>query len=264
MQNKTIYYSDPLHDDFARTKIKTVVVDKTFPFLTDNVLYRTVAFLLYYLIAAPIVWLVAKLYLGLRFENRRALRRVKGSFFLYGNHTRSLDAFVPPLAAFPRKAYTVANPDAVSLPFLRHVVLMLGGTPIPTTLSAMPLFLKTLQRRSDDGNCIAIYPEAHIWPFYTGIRPFPDNSFRYPAMMNRPVFAMVTTYRKRRGLMAWCKRPAMTVTLSDPIYPDPSLPRRQAQAQLCRQVYEFMLQTSRNRENIAYYHYVQADGAPPA
>lgn len=259
MPKKTIYYSDPLHDDFAETKINTTVVDKSFPFITDNIFYRIAAFLLYYLIAAPIVWLVAKVYLGLRIENRKALRKVRGSVYLYGNHTRSLDAFVPPLVAWPRKAYTVANADAVSIPFLRHIVLMLGGTPIPTTLSAMPVFLKTLERRSEGSNCIAIYPEAHIWPFYTGIRPFPDNGFRYPVMTDRPVFAMVTTYRKRRGLMAWCKRPAMTVTISEPFYPDTAIPRRQAQAKLRDEVYQFMVQVSQSRENIAYYEYVQTD-----
>ena len=33
MAKRTIYYSDPLHDDFAGNHIRTQVVDQSFPFL---------------------------------------------------------------------------------------------------------------------------------------------------------------------------------------------------------------------------------------
>lgn len=262
MPKKTFYYTDPVNDDFAGNNIKTTVVDKDFPFARDseNIFYRIAAFLAYYLIAWPIVWCISKLYLGLRIENRKALRKVKGGFFLYGNHTRALDAFVPPLVSWPKKAFTIANPDAVSLPFLRHFVLMIGGLPIPTTLSAMPVFLHTVEHRCAQGSCIAIYPEAHIWPFYTGIRPFPATSFRYPVVMNRPALAMVTTYRKRKGLMFWCRRPGMTVTVSEPFFADPSLPRRQAQEKLRNEIHDYMERVSAAKGSVVYYEYLPKSG----
>ncbi len=72
------------------------------------------------------------------------------------------------------------------------------------------------------GACIGIFPEAHIWPFYTGVRPFVGTSFRYPVKLHAPVVAMAVTYRKRRGLFCWVKRPpGMTVTFSAPMYPRP-------------------------------------------
>ena len=66
---------------------------------------------------------------------------------------------------------------------------------------------------------LAIFPEAHIWPFYTGIRPFSATSFRYPEKLNAPVVAMVTTYRKAARSVSLFRRPGMTVTLSEPFYP---------------------------------------------
>ena len=61
----------------------------------------------------------------------------------------------------------------------------------------MKHFLEALTWHTDCGDCIMIYPEAHIWPFYTGIRPFPDTSFRYPVQQKLPVFCLTNTYQRR-------------------------------------------------------------------
>lgn len=257
---KTVRYTDPLHDDFAGNSIRTKPVTKGFRFAPDSRLWRVRSALVYYLIALPIVWVVSKVYLGVRFKNRRALRKLpRGQgFFLYGNHTRALDAFVPPLAAFPRKAYTVANSDVVSIPGLRRLVQLLGALPLPTELGAMPEFMAAMARRFREKSCIAIYPEAHIWPFYTGIRPFQSASFRYPVRAGAPVIAMVTTYRRRRGLFRLCRRPGMTVTLSDPMTADPSLSLRAAAEDLRARAYAFMLHVSQTEENVEYIRYEQS------
>ena len=90
------YYSDPVNDDFAGTNINTCQVGADFPFVRSSAAWKVIAFIVYYIIAVPIVFLVSKFYLGLRFENREALRSLRGKgFYLYGNHTQVLDAFVP-------------------------------------------------------------------------------------------------------------------------------------------------------------------------
>ena len=40
-----------------------------------------------------------------------------------------------------------------------------------------------------------IYPEAHIWPYYTKIRPFKNVSFAYPVNLEKPVYCMTNTYQ---------------------------------------------------------------------
>ena len=67
---------------------------------------------------------------------------------------------------------------------------------------------------------------------------------------------MVTTYRKRRGLFRFCKKPGMTVTLSDPFYPDTSLSTGKARRKLREQVYTFMKETSEQSENVIYIRYL--------
>lgn len=257
---RVIYWSDEQNDDFAGNNITTAKVGQDFKFVRRGVIWRFFAFIAYYVIAVPLVFLVSKLYLGLKFENRKAVKKVgKSGFFLYGNHTRELDAFIPAMAAFPKKAYVIANPDAVSIPMLKHFVMMIGCLPIPTGLEGMRGFLAAVHQRYSEGGVIGIYPEAHIWPFYTEIRSFRDVSFRYPVEEKAPVIAMVTTYRKRSGLFALAKKPGMTVTLSEPMYPDPSLPPREAKRDLRDRVYDFMVKTSSSKENVEYIKYVKKE-----
>ena len=251
---KVIYWSDEQNDDFAGNNITTAKVGQDFKFVRRGVIWRFFAFIAYY------VFLVSKLYLGLKFENRKAVKKVgKSGFFLYGNHTRELDAFIPAMASFPKKAYVIANPDAVSIPMLKHFVMMIGCLPIPTGLEGMRGFLAAVHQRYSEGGVIGIYPEAHIWPFYTEIRSFRDVSFRYPVEEKAPVIAMVTTYRKRSGLFALAKKPGMTVTLSEPMYPDPSLPPREAKREIRDRVYDFMVKTSSSKENVEYIKYVKKE-----
>ena len=66
---------------------------------------------------------------------------------------------------------------------------------------------------------------------------------------------MVTTYRKRRGLFRLFRRPGMTVTLSEPFYPDAALSLREAQQKLRDQVYDFMVSVSQSHENVNYIQY---------
>ena len=255
---KVVYYSDSLKDDFAGTNIKAQSVGGDFPFLHKSRIWNFAAFLLYYMVASPLVFIISKVYLGLKFENRQVVKKLKNTgFYLYGNHTRDLDAFIPPMVAFPKKAHIIANSDAVSIPFLHNVVQMLGAIPVPDSLSGMKGFTEAVFYRCKEKKCVAIFPEAHVWPFYTGIRPFPDTSFHYPVKDGSPVIAMVTTYRKRKGVFLLSKRPGMTVTLSEPMYIDSTLPPKKAQKELRDRVYSFMTEISSTKENIEYIKYVK-------
>ena len=129
---RVVYYSDPLHDDFAGTNINTCTLGEDFPLIRRGPVWRFLAFVVYYIIAMPLVWLMSKLILGLKFENRRALRQLRGTgFFLYGNHTQLLDAYIPPLAAFPK--LTAVDPAARRKRFWKRLswtlvcLLVIGG-----------------------------------------------------------------------------------------------------------------------------------------
>lgn len=259
-KRKTIVYKDLLQDDFAGTHIRQKEVNKTFPYVRTSWIWRACSWFLYYIVAIPIVFVISKLYLGLSFENRKALRVLSDSgYFLYCNHTHLLDVFVTPLAAFPKRVYTVAGADAVSIPGLKYLVMLLGGLPVPTRTSVLPMYKEVLSRRCREGSCIAIFPEAHIWPYYTQIRPFGTASFTYPAQLNAPVVAATVTYHRRGGLFRFSKRPGMRVYISDPIYADSRQPLRERKTFLRDWVYEHMCKAAAECENIEYIQYVPAE-----
>ena len=257
MAKKVIYYEDPLHDDFAGNNIEPKPVPDDFPFALRGPFRRVLEFICYRLIVTPLVWLVGKIGFGLKVKNRKALRQLRGKgYFLYGNHTQTMmDAYTPTIALFPRHAHIVTGPEAVSVPGLRRFVQLLGGIPLPGSVKGYRSFLEALHWRIQQKRVVTIYPEAHIWPWYTGIRPFPDGSFAYPVRENAPVVAFVTTFRRRKVFKKlW---PCLTVTLSEPFYPDASLSPREAKKKLRDEVYGFMCRTADAPDNYAYYEYVQ-------
>ena len=200
-REKLVWYSDPLHDDFAATsgKIDATEIDGSYDYGIRGPVRRVLAFLLYRVIATPVVFLFCKLALGYRIRNRKVLRGLKSGYFLYGNHTQdTCDAFLPSLITFPRACDIVTAPDAASIPGLRYIVARMGCIPLGTTLEGKIHFLKALGERIGEGRAVAIYPEAHIWPWYNGVRPFPDGSFAFPVKLGVPAVPYVVVYRQRR------------------------------------------------------------------
>lgn len=255
MPKKIITYRDPLHDDFANNNIQAKSIPADFPFALKGPGWAILEFLLYRLIATPLVWIIGKVGFGLRIKNRRVLRKLrKTGFYLYGNHTQNMmDAYTPTLCVFPHHAHIITSPDAVSIPLIRRIVQLLGAIPLPDTVKGFKRFFSALSLQISRKRVVTVYPEAHIWPWYTGIRPFPDGSFGYPVRQGVPVVAFVTTFRKRRVFQKlW---PCLTVTLSEPFYPETTLSEREARRLLRNQVYEFMIQKASDPENYVYYEY---------
>lgn len=77
-----------------------------------------------------------------------------------------------------------------------------------------------------------IYPEAHVWPAYTKIRPFAQTAFRFPVVNQVPGFAMTTTYQGRR----WTGQPKLVVYLDGPFVAPADLKPKSQQAWLHDQV----------------------------
>lgn len=244
-KKKVFYYEDAAHDDFAGTNIHTAVVDETFPYIHTGILWKIGQFIAYYLFAYPLVWFFERVILGMRFVNKDAVKQCKDTpCYLYGNHTGWYDAFTPNVISLPhRRNCIVVGADTVSIKGLRGFVQMMGAIPLPTTMRGMKKFMQAMDHYHETCN-ITIYPEAHIWPYYTGVRPFPEASFGYAVKHNSPVFAFFTAYTKPTGLFGWCRKANITVYVSDPIFPDKTLSDREARKDLRDKVYAFMEEKS--------------------
>ncbi|MGN1221753.1 MAG: 1-acyl-sn-glycerol-3-phosphate acyltransferase, partial [Christensenellales bacterium] len=98
---------------------------------------------------------------------------------------------------------------------------------------------------------IIIYPEAKIWPCYTGIRPFKTASFKYPVKYNVPCYSMTTTYQKtKRGK---CK---IVIYVDGPFYPDSNLTQKENEIMLHDKIYNQMTERAKN-SNYESYTYIK-------
>ncbi len=246
---RVIEYSDELNEEHSGIKRNTVRIGADFPYTHKSKLWNLAAVVVYRGVMTPFAYLYCKLKFGFRIVGAEKLRDRKGNArgcFFYGNHTLMAgDAFIPNMVSFPRRTYVVVNADNLSVRGTRNWIQMSGALPIPNELSGMRAFLSAMETRLGEGHCIMIYPEAHIWPYYTGIRPFGPASFRYPAKLDAPVYSTTVTYSRRRiG-----KTPRVTVYVDGPFEADPTLSLREREKQLRDTVYTTMC---RRAENSSY------------
>lgn len=254
---KIVYYTDELSDEFANDTIIAKTIDGTYRYLRENLLGRFLHVFWYRIVAIPAAYVYLKLSFHHKIVNKKIISRarkegkLKEGFFLYGNHTQQVaDAFIPTFVSLPRAAYVIVHPNNVSMPVLGKINPYLGALPLPSDAEATKHFLKAVETRRKTGNAIMIYPEAHIWPYYTDIRPFTDASFRYPAKLSVPVFCFTNTYQKRR----LSKKPKIVTYVDGPFYPDQELPGKERKEKLRNQVYSIMKErTSQNNVFMVKY-----------
>lgn len=260
-KQRVIYYRDERNDEFAGDDITPKKIDGSYRYLREDPLGKAAHVLFYHIIAIPLALFYMKLYFGHRVVNREILRKAKqGAFFLYGNHTHPIaDALVPTMVCIPKDVSVIVHPNNVSMPVLGRITPSLGALPLPDDREAAKHFLQAITSRVQKGNCIMIYPEAHIWPYYTKIRPFPDTSFRYPVQYRTPVYCLTNTYQKRRH----GSRPRLVTYLDGPFFPDESLSGAQQKKQLREQVYKAMTERAKN-SNLEVIRYEKQEGEDTA
>lgn len=242
---KVIYYHDELNEEFAGDHIQAKTIDGHYRYVREGVGGRLLHAFWYRIIATPLAFFYMRLYFGHRIVGKKRLKQAGGDgYFLYGNHTHNLaDALVPTLTAAPKDACVIVHANNVSMPLLGRITPYLGALPLPDDAAAGKHFLAAVQHHIKKKRCVMIYPEAHIWPYYTDIRPFTDRSFRYPVTLDAPVYCLTNTYQKRKHR----KTPRLVTYLDGPFYPDGTLLRKEQQKELRDRVYATMKE--RAREN---------------
>ena len=114
---------------------------------------------------------------------------------------------------------------------------------------------KYIEEKIKNKNSITIYPEAHIWPYYTKIRPFKAVSFKYPAKLNAPVYSITNTYQSYGKKH---KKIQLVSYVDGPFYPDEKLTLKERQQDLRDRVYNKMVERSKNN-NIEHIKYIKKE-----
>ena len=251
---KTIYYENELTDEFSTAKLKAKIIDESYVYCKAGALARIKHFFLYRIVAMPLAFLYTKIRFKHRTVGEDKLKGVCG-YFLYGNHTQILaDPLIPNMIDKSRDKYVVVHPSNMSIPLIGRPLVSLGALPLPEGITATRNFSDAIKLRLSEGAAIVIYPEAHIWPYYTKIRPFTDSSFFYPIKYGLPVFTFTNVYKKRR----LSKRPKIVTYVDGPFYADEALPLAAARKKLRDEAYGAMCKRAAESD-CEYIKYVKKE-----
>ena len=184
--------------------------------------------------------------------------RNKG-FFIFGNHTQPVgDPFLAIAVGMGprtrRRNRAVGSPANFGIPVLGKLFPMVGGIPTASSREGLMKMDHAISYYCSKAQPVVIYPEAHVWPYYTGIRPFAGASFHYPGKENLPSFTMTVTYQSRgEG-----KRPRATIFIDGPFFPDTSLPLKTRKKELESRLHSIMEQRAK-ASNCEWVKYSKTD-----
>ena len=255
MKNReVIYYKDELNEEFSTAVITPRKIDEKYKY-EHNPFWEVCSYLIQNVFSMPIKVGYEKIKFKLKYIGKEKLKQCKKEgYFIYANHTQAFaDTFITSVGNYPKRNFLIVNPANVSIKGAGHLIEMLGAIPTPDNKTAMKNFLKIIEKRIKNKNSITIYPEAHIWPYYTKIRNFKDVSFKYPVELQVPSFCMTNTYQK----YGKNKEKIKIVTYIDgPFYPNNELPKKEAQKELRDKIYNQMVERSKNSD-IEYIKYIK-------
>ena len=248
---KTFFYRDELNDDFAKIQIRPKNIDEKFKYSHGKVYWFFAILIRFFVI--PILYVVSKICYGTTIKNKKVLKKLKNrGYFIYSNHTTAFDPINHACLVNPTKySLIIASVDALSIKGIGWLVHLFGAIPVPNNLKMYKNFSQCLKYNIEKKHKIVIYPEAHIWPYYTDIRPFKSVSFRYPVELNAPIVVSTTTIKRRK----FFHTPKLIITLSNPIFPNKDLTFKEQINDLRNKTYEIMKAVSENSEKYEYYHY---------
>ena len=256
MQKEKILYYNNFETDFFDSG-KEYTLPENYKWIRKDLWSRFLSTVIY---TAAFIFsnIYCRLFLHVKIKGAKKVRQVKNTgFFFFGNHTQPVgDVFNPALACFPKRIYTVVSPANFALPVIGKILPYLGALPISDTLHGMKEFYNAMECRIKQNHPIVIYPEAHVWEYYTDIRPFPETSFKFPVKLGVPTFCFTTTYQKRR----FGRKPAITIYVDGPFVVDGKTPKEKAQ-KLRDSVFDTMKQRS-TESSYAYIKYatIQSQG----
>lgn len=254
---EVIYYSDVLNDEFSTMQIETPTIDGSYRYRRDGFFGRILHFLTFRLIGKPLAYIYLKSQFRHRIVGRNRLKPYKHqSIFLYGNHTQIIgDALIPAFILRPRSMTVIVHPNNTAIPGIGKFVPYMGGMPLPSDVAATKNFMAELTRRiTKKKSPVVIYPEAHLWPYYTEIRPFKSTSFTYPIQYKAPAFCFVNTYSKGK------KGKVNIVThVAGPFFAREGLSLAEAREDLRDQIYKAMKDIAYEYSTYAKIRYVKKE-----
>lgn len=186
-----------------------------------NPLFRGFAFLFYYLIATPLLFVFDKLFFGLKVEGKQYIRSVRGrGAIVVCNHVHYFDCTFLGMLIKPRRAIFTSLDRLFKNPILGPLLRTMGSVPVPSSPAGLRSFFRQMAEAVRGGRLACIYPEGELIMHCETLRDFKDGAFLIALLADVPVIPAVVGQMPRKGLWRLIKRkPRITITAGEPIEP---------------------------------------------
>lgn len=249
-RQRPIYYYQNFEEDFVQAPQQNLRLPLDYSWQQSNNFSQQLKSRISTRLARAFSYLLCNYYLKIKFSQAQILIPYQQQgLFLYCNHTLMVgDAFWPFQLFKQQKIALIAEPANLSLPVIGKLLPWAGALITPSYSHQMPQFLTAIAHRIKTNEAVIIYPEAHVWPYYTGIRPLNLAAFHYPVRYRAPSFCATVTYQ--RPLHG--QRPQITIYVDGPFWPDQQQTSKQQQLQLQRQITTCL----QKRSTFSNYEYI--------
>lgn len=229
-------------------QVRNIDLNGQYPFYRSSKWFRfwqNMLNLLVWIVAIPIVslryGLIVKGKKNLRGENRI---KIKNGFITTCNHVFDWDYLCVRTTMFPRRSYFLAwiNNHYSKLGKLMRVC---GSIPVPYSYEGLKKFDKDIKNLFVDKKWLHVYPEASMWYYQEGIRPYKNGTFTIAYDNNVPVAPLAISYRPAKGIFKLWKKhgyPCITISIGEPQWANMSLERKDSIAELNQRVHALSLQ----------------------
>ncbi|GBG05203.1 1-acyl-sn-glycerol-3-phosphate acyltransferase [Lactobacillus rodentium] len=239
---KTIYYQN-YTDDIVKSKNQNYQLPDNYQILNNRLINKVVR---------SLGWGIAKIatfVLPIKYVGKEKLVSFKNKgYFVYANHTQAVLDPILPIGILGRKQYYgIASQANWAVPIIGNLALPTAGLPVGKNLTQTAKLVRIIKKLIKENNHILIFPEAHLWPYYTKIRPFPNTSMDFPVTTGAPSFVMTTTYQQRKH----GRYPKITIYIDGPFFPAQTLSKKEQRQKLHEQI----TQTMQNRSKNSTYNY---------
>lgn len=249
---KKIYYYEDFDSDIVKSKNQEYILKDNYKWVHKNIFYVIWSYIIYWIFFV-ISFIYIKLFLHVSIKNRKVLKNKK-SYYLYINHTQEVgDAFIPSFITRYKRPYYVVNKANLGIPLLGKLLPTLGALVIPDGIHNMIKFRESIKYYGNN-HPIIVYPEAHVWPYYTKIRPFKTSAFTFPVEEEKKVYCATTTYQKSKLF----KKPKVIIYVDGPFVVDNELSRKEKSKSLAEAVSNKMRERSKI-SNVEFVTYKKKD-----
>ncbi|MBO5879400.1 MAG: 1-acyl-sn-glycerol-3-phosphate acyltransferase [Clostridia bacterium] len=265
-----LHYDYPEHSDehmLVVKKVREVNFDVDYHYMPRGLKYKLLR-VVYGTLLNTVVFPIMHFTHGLKIYGKKNYKKHKKAFkngaITISNHVFMWDylcvlkAIRPHLAYFP---VWKTNLEGSFGPFIR----LSGGIPVPTdNVHALIKFNKAMEAVLQEGKWLHFFPEGSLWFFYPDIRPLKKAVFKYAVQYDKPVIPITMSFRDRPKIMRiFGKTPFVDLHIGEPLFPDRSLSRFEAEEKLHREAYHVMQvmnginpgdPTYNTDQNISHYH----------